>query len=256
MAKLKVSKILKDFKKVTIKHSPEILTGLGVAGMLTTTVLAVKATPKAIRLIDEAQKCSEEELTKVEKIKVAWKPYIPAAIMGVVSTTCLIGASSVSSRRNAALATAYKLSETALTEYKEKVIETIGERKEEVIKDKLAKDRIEENPPSNNQVLITDKGNTLCYDHLSSRYFNSDIDKIKKAVNELNRRMLTEMYISLNEFYDAIGLPQNALGSIVGWNIDDGLIDIYFSSQITEDDRPCAVIEYERAPKYDYSKLY
>ena len=48
--KTNVSKIMKDIKITMSKRSPEILTGLGIAGMITTTVLAVKATPKAIKL--------------------------------------------------------------------------------------------------------------------------------------------------------------------------------------------------------------
>lgn len=255
MTKQDLTKILRNAKIVLSKNSPEILTGIGIAGMVTTTILAVKATPKVLTLIDEAERKKKDTLTISEKVKVAYKPYIPATLIGTASIACLIGASSVNVRRKAALYSAYKLSETALLEYKEKVVETIGEKKEKAIKDKIAKDKIDRNPVSKADVVITERGNTLCYDAMSGRYFRSDIDKIKKAANELNRRMISEMYISLNEFYAELGLHETSLGDCLGWNVDEGLIEPYFSSQIAEDGTPCIVIDYLVAPRYDYEKL-
>lgn len=256
MNKPNATKLLKNVKTVVSKHSPEILTGIGIAGMITTTVLAVRATPKVLRLMEDAEYDKGDRLTAGEKVKVAWKPYVPAAVTGVVSTACLIGASSVNAKRNAALATAYQLSRTALTEYKEKVIETIGEKKEKAVKEKIAKDKIEKNPVDKTEVIITEKGNTLCYDAISGRYFKSDIERIKKVINELNKRMLSEMYISLNEFYSELGLDNTRLGDELGWNIhEEGLIEVDFSSHIADDGTPCIVVDYLIAPRYDYSKL-
>lgn len=253
MHKPRVSTVIKNIQKSVTRHSPEILMGIGIAGMVTTTVLAVKATPKALRLLEEAQRESEDGLTGTDKVKVCWKCYIPAAVTGVVSVSCLIGASSVNNRRNAALATAYKLSETALTEYRDKVVETIGEKKEQLVREKVAEEHIKKNPVSKNEVLITQKGETLCYDSISGRYFKSDIDKIKKTVNDLNRRMLNDMYISLNEFYYELDLDGIGVGDDLGWNIDNGFIDIDFGSQLADDGTPCVVINYSLAPRYDYS---
>ena len=109
-----VKTIFNTTKRKALKRSPEILTGLGVAGMITTVVLSVKATPKAMKLIEEEKFNRQNEqdsikLTKIETVKVAWKPYIPAIVTGTVSVGCLIGAASVSTRRTAAIATAYKL---------------------------------------------------------------------------------------------------------------------------------------------------
>lgn len=273
MKKSNVVKLLKGVQTAITKHSPEILTGIGIAGMITTTVLAVKATPKAARLLEDERNRQNYELVKearlngydsceqidklkpLEVIKVAWKPYIPAAITCVLSVTCLVGASSVSLRRNAAIATAYKLSETALTEYRDKVIETVGEKKEEVIRDKVAEEKIKNDPVTKSDVIITQKGDTLCYDTVSGRYFKSDIEKIKRAVNELNRRMTYDVYVSLNEFYDELDLEHTVMGDDLGWNIDNGLIDVDFSAQIADDGNPCIVVNYRIAPRYDYSRL-
>ena len=255
MKKADVTKFFKGIQRGVDKHSPEILTGIGIAGMITTTVLAVQATPKAIRLIEMEEYDRKEELTIPEKVKVAWKPYIPAAVIGVASTVCLIGSCKVSTRRVAALTTAYKLSETALTEFKDKAVEVVGEKKVKDIKEKIAKDKVEQNPVTKSSVIITDRGNTLCYDAAAGRYFKSDIETIKKAVNEINRQMVYDNYVSLNEFYDKLGLDNTELGDELGWNLDHGLVEVDFSSQIADDGTPCIVVSYNVAPRYDYSKL-
>ena len=252
MNKPDLTKIVKSVKAVVSEHTPEILTGIGIAGMITTTVLAVKATPKALKLLEERE---EEDLPPVEVVKTCWKCYIPAAVTGVASTACLIGASSVNARRKAALAAAYKLSETALAEYREQVIDTIGEKKEKEVRDKVAKKRLEDNPIGNNEVIVTGKGATKCFDHLSGRYFYSDIDRIKKAENELNRRMIIDTYVSLNDFYDEIGLSQIAIGNDLGWSVDKGLIDIDFSAQLDEEGDPALVIDYRIAPRRGYDRF-
>lgn len=253
MNKKTIAAGIRNLQLAVKKHSPEILTGIGIAGMITTTVMAVRATPKALILIDKKKdEVGADELTTKEVIKTAWTCYIPTAVTGTVSIFCLIGANSVNMRRRAALATAYTLSESALKEYQEKVVEAIGEKKELSIKDAVAKEKIEKNPVSNHEVIITEKGNTLCYDAVSGRYFRSDIDKLKKAENELNRRMRDEMYISLNEFYYEIGLTGISIGDEIGWNIDKGYIDLSFSSQLAEDGTPCLVIGYRIEPRYDF----
>ena len=256
MNKPDVSQIVKNARMAVSKHSPEILTGVGIAGMLLTTVLAVRETPKALMLIEDAEREKGDELTPVETIKTCWKCYVPAAVTAAVSVGCLIGASSVNVRRNAALATAYKLSETALAEYKEKVIETIGTRKEEAVREAVDKARLEKNPVEHTNIIVSEKGTTRCFDPISGRRFESDIDRIKKAENELNKQMLHDMfgYVSLNDFYDEIGLPRTSQGDDLGWNVSKGLIDIHFSAQVDDDGQPCIVLDYYVAPKYDYSR--
>ena len=224
--------------------------------MITTTVMAVRATPKALILIEERkEEIGAEKLEAMDMVKTTWACYIPAAITGTLSVACLIGASSVNARRNAALATAYTLSESALKDYQGKVIEMFGEKKNEAVKDAVAKDKVEKNPVVTREVIITEKGNTLCYDAISGRYFKSDIEKIKKAECELNRQMLDDMYVSLNDFYYEIGLDSVKLGDELGWNVDSGYIDLSFSSQLASDGTPCLVIDYSVAPRYDYRNL-
>ena len=254
MSKEGLKRTIKSAGRVLTKYSPGILTGIGITGMIGATFMAVKATPKALYLIEAKKEESEvEELTPVETIKTCWKCYIPATLTTVVSAACLIGASTVSAKRNAALATAYSISEAALREYQEKVIEVIGEKKEKAVRDAVAKDQIERDPVTKSEVVIIDSNsNTLCYEPLSGRYFKSTIDKIKKAEIKLDRQMIQEMYVSLNDFYWEIGLDGTDLGDKMGWNLSKGYMDLSFSSQLADDGTPCAVIVYGIPPVYDY----
>lgn len=257
MNKETVKQFFKSIRTSISEHSPEILTGIGIAGMVTTTVLAVKATPKALYLLEDRKNELEvDKLSAGEVVKTTWKCYIPATLTGAFSTACIIGASSVNAKRNAALATAYKLAEESLSIYKEKVVETIGEKKEKAIREKVDKERIEKNPVGRNEVIITEKGNTLCYDVISGRYFKSDITTLKKVQNKLNEEMLNSDYVSLSEFYDEIGLSHTKNSDSLGWNVGrDGLIDMSFSTQLSEDDVPCIVVDYCVAPRYNYWKM-
>lgn len=264
MNKTSMTKLFKDARTVVSKHSPELLTGIGIAGMITTTVLAVKATPKALSLIEDKKEELElesgEKLAPAETVKATWKCYIPAAVTGVVSVACLIGASSVNARRNAALATAYNLSATALSEYKEKVIETIGEKKEQVVRDKVAEEKLKKEPVNKSAIIVTGNGNSRFYDDISKRRFTSDIEKIRRIVNELNARMLEgEDYMSLNSFYYELGLEGISFGDDLGWNISKngrkGMIKVDFSAHLDDDGVPCIVLEYSVAPTRGYDQF-
>ena len=252
----KISSFIKATKASLKKHSPEILTGIGIAGMITSTVLAVKATPKAMELIrDREYQLDVAKLTAIETVKTAWKPYIPATVTAIASVSCIIGASKINYKRNAALATAYNLSERALIRYRDKVIETIGEKKEKEVREKVAQDDIDKNPVSKSRIYVTSKGTTLFRDDLSGRYFRSDLDLIKKAVNELNRDMTFQDYVSLQDFYNKIGLEPTKNSSYLGWNLKDGLIELSYYACLADNDEPCIAIDYSIAPEYDFDRM-
>ena len=263
LPKLNLSKVAKNMQHTLGKYSPQILTGIGVAGMITTVVLAVKATPKALELIeDKKEELDAGELTVVDTVKVAWKPYIPAVVTGVLSTVCIIGGNAVGTRRTAALAAAYKISETALHEYKDAIVETVGEEKAKEVKEKIAQNKLDKNPVVEKQIIVTNKGTFLCYDSLSGRYFQSDIETIRKAQNDINDYLFSEDYASLNMFYDFLGLEHTRLGAELGWKIDSGTLQIEFDSTLASDKSqgiapgtPCLVLDYNVAPKYEFDKM-
>lgn len=275
MKKPNITQIFNGIQKIASQHSPEILTSIGIVGMVTTTILAVKATPKALRLIDEEkskvfnQLRSEEipgnntdykELTlkPIEMVKVTWECYAPVAVTCVFSIACLIGAQSVNARRTAALATAYKLSETALAEFKDAAVDVIGEDKVKEVKQKIAENKVEKVTSDENRakVIVTGDGDTLFIDPFSNTPFQSSKNKIEAAVNELNRRMLTEMNISLSELYDELGLEHTATSDDLGWRIDKGYIDVSLSDAIVKDGKAYVVMDFLVRPKYGYDKYY
>ena len=253
---MNLSQMVKSVNRSLRKRSPEILIAVGILGMIGSTVMAVKATPKAIEVIENNTKLDEngnkQEPTNIEKVKLCWKLYLPTVISASVSIACIVGSNSVNAKRNAALATAYTLSETALRDYTEKVVETIGEKKEQEIKDAVAKDKFDKNIEKSRDVIITGPGKMKCYDIFFDRYFESDVNSIKRAVAELNRRMNYENYISANDYFDELGIKECPMGSLLGWNLDRGLIDVRFTSVLDENEVPCLAISHNVEPKPEY----
>ena len=245
-----IKKIRDNVVNTISDKSPEILIGFGLAGMLTSTVLAVKATPKALDILER----EDRELSKVDKVKLTWKCYAPAAVGYCVSAACIIGANSVNAKRNAVLAGAYKLSETALLEYRDKVTEVLGEEKEKEIRDSIAEDRVNKTERKG-EVIIAGKGDTLCYDMHSGRYFKSNMDEIKRKLNEINYKLMQDNILSVNDFYDQIGLDPISTGYDFGWLVDDGLIRLYFTSTLTEDGQPCLAVHFDNMPRMGYDRL-
>lgn len=251
---------LREVSKPIIKHSPEILTVLGLTGMVSSIFMAVKATPKALDIISETK---EKDLSKKEETKEiilnAGKVYIPTILTTGLSAACIIGASSINLKRNAALATAYSISENVIKEYQSKVVETVGQRKERQIKDEIIKDHIDKNPVSNTEVYISSSGTTLFYDDHSGRYFMQDLAKMEKIENMLNKRLWSEMWISINELYYEIGLPPLKDGDNIGFNINDGYLDYTerYSAQIADDGRPCLAIRVDERirPRMRYGDM-
>lgn len=251
MTKQTIVEAVKNAQKSMKKHSPEILTGIGIAGMIVTTITAVRATPKALRLIDAKEIEENRRLSNKEIVAATWKCYIPAAITGVMSTACLVGASSVNFRRNTALATAYSISETALKEYKEKTVEVVGEKKEQSIRDAVAKGQLDKALVEDRHFIATGHGETPCFDPLTNTCFKSDIETLRRAENTLNKRMRDDITITLNEFMTEIGLEpcDESIGENLGWDIEKGYIDLDFSSQLVEG-VPYLVIGHHNPPRY------
>ena len=103
MSTSKMAAFMHKAKTVLNTYYPEILTGIGITGMLTSTILAVRATPEALRLIEASkQELHKDELTPIETVKATWRSYLPSVIASGTSIACLIGASSENAKRRAA----------------------------------------------------------------------------------------------------------------------------------------------------------
>lgn len=236
----------------TKKYSPEILSGLAVAGVITTAVLAVRATPKAIARIDNLE--TDEQDSNLAKFRETWTLYIPAVLSAAGTIACIAGAGRIGSRRNTALVAGMAFADRAFQEYREEVREVLGDRKETAVREKIAEKRTEANPPGS-QVIITGGGEQLCYDTLTDRYFRSDIETIRRAENEINRAIIHDMYASQNDFYALIGLDDCTAGEELGWNMEH-FLRLVFTSHLSREGIPCLAVGYEFLPIAKYGQVF
>ena len=259
MNKADVIKFVDSTKKTLSKNAPGILIAGAIVSGGVAVYTAITATPKALQRIEkEKAEKHVDKLTPMETVKVAWPYYVPTALSFAFATGCAIGSQSIHAKRNAALAAAYKISETALVEYRDKVIETIGEKKEQTVRDKVAQEQINKNPVVPSEVASTGKGTSLCMNPFTNEYFECDIEVIRRAENRLNKKMLQSICgsTSLNEFFIEIGLKpiDDSVGYTLGWNAEY-LIDLDIRPGIAEINgmtKPCLVIGHNNPPKYDY----
>lgn len=228
------------------RKSPEILTALGVSGVITTAYLSGKASYKASRIITEIEHVhapDENWKTRLkERTQLVWKLYVPAGISGTLTIACIITSYKGAGRRTAAAVTAYSLTERAFSEYRDKVIEEIGKTKEQKIRDTIAQEKVNENSVTK-EVIIVSGGQVLCCELYTHRYFRSDMETLRKAQNDINQRIISQMYVTLEEFYDLIGIPHTSMSGNLGWD-SDKMMELQFTSVIAEDGEPCLAFEY------------
>lgn len=260
--------------KLTEAHKPEVLTGIGVSMMIAAVPLAIAATiasykkveEKKTEIADEIKQANNDDESAVdmdsievptkEIVKVSWKYYIPSVAAMGVGAFCAISSTKEGLKRTAAMAAAYQLTESALNEYKNKTREVIGDKKSDEIEQKIMKDRMELMTDDDGHIVNiydTRDGATLCYDYWGGRYFYSDIDYIRSQINNVNQCMLKEAqafegYATLNDVYNAIGLPPAGSCEDLVWRLNvEGLIELKPYS-ILVDDKPCWVLNFVKAP--------
>lgn len=242
------------------KHGSEILIIFGCIGIAGTVASAVKATTKANQLLEakkkEKKKKNEEFHPVIDTIKTTWMCYIPTITLAVLSAGCFIGANQRQMKANAALATAYAISEKTLKEFKDNTLKVVGEKKTEEIRQSIDQSRMEKTPVNKTEVIVTGKGDTLCFDSLTGRYFQSSRNALIRAENDLNRQMRVYNFISLNEFFMEIGLDpvKDVIGEEFGWDIDYGYIELEFRSHLAEDGTPCLLVDYKVEPRCNYRR--
>lgn len=206
------------------KHSGTILTVLGSVGVVTTTVLAVKATPKAMILIAEAEIVKGEKLTPLETVKVAWKPYIPVALSGVTTIACILGINKLSVKQQASLMSAYALLDNSYKEYKSKVTEIYGEEADSKIKTSIAESHLDEN------IEVEDE-KVLFFDFHSMKHFTSTMHHVLQAECAFLEILHTKGFATLNEYYALLGLAPLRTGGDLGW-FDMEQIDPYHCEEL------------------------
>lgn len=260
---MSLSDIFTSVAKTFKSNAPEILTAVGVTGVVTTSYLTAKAAVKAAKLLDQEMAnvvngaqlrpplwtVDKKERVKHD-VKVTWKCYIPPVVSGAVTIACIIGSQKSSSRRTAVAVTAYSLTEKAFSEYREKVVEQLGDTKEQKIRDEIAQEHVTNNPPRD--IIIVGEGNVLCREEHTGRYFRSDIETLRRAENDVNSMALNGLSkVSLDDLYDLIGLPHTSKSDLEGWDFEKNM-HLQFSTTLTPNGEPCLVFEYNYVkPLYD-----
>ena len=201
-----------DLRPFIKKNAPTILSGIGVIGVVATTVMAVKATPKALSILEQAEEEKGEKLSKWEKINTAGPVYIPTVITGVATIVCILGANTISKRQQATLISAYALLDNSYKEYKKKTDELYGEEAGKQVRSEIAKDKYTGDEYS------LDNEKELYFDFYSGRYFESTPEAVLWAEYETNRAMSVNGAVGLNEFYDFIGLEERPEYDSIGWS--------------------------------------
>ena len=254
-------------------HQREIFLGTQIVGTVTTMFLTWKAAKKADKALEkhkakmealEADFRSEDigmteteyKNRKRELVLEASKDIapivLPPVVTGAVTIGCAVGGYKASTKQIAALSAAYTLSEKALEKYTSKAEEMLGKKKALSITDEVNQDKVNANPPKSDTIINTGRGQVLCYDDYSGRYFYSDPESIRKTVNDINEQLLGDYFVSLNEFYDGLGLANIKLGDDIGFCSDDGQLCVSWSATLTKDNIPCLVLNYDVSPKYGF----
>lgn len=254
-------------KKVNVrklkKFSPTVLSCFGAAGVIGTSVLAVKATPKALRKIRSDSRYAHNDpdaYTKLEAFQSAWFYYVPSVVMGAATIVCIFGANILNKHQQAAITSAYALINDAYQDYKNKLKELYGEDAHRKIMEAIAVEKA-------NDVYMASTGliegssldfdehdpddNRLFYDGYSKRYFESSINRVLQAEYYLNRDFAIGGYRSVNDFYEFLGIAPIDGGDEIGWDIATGLawIDFNHYKTVLDDGLEVCVIDMDWLPE-------
>ena len=245
------------------RGSPTVLTCLGVAGVVATTVSAVRATPKAIEKIRKDSLINHDGdpcgYSKTEAIKSAWVYYIPSTVIGVSTIICIVGANVLNRHQQASLSSAYALINKSYNEYKEKLKELYGEEAHQKIIDSIAAEKAEDVYISSGTFFGTSSLSfgernpediRLFYDTFSKRYFESTVPQVLEAEYHLNRNWHLGGDICVNDFYDFLGIEHIDCGDELGWYWSDGIdwIDFNHHKTVLDDGLEVYVIDMAFSP--------
>lgn len=227
-------------------NSPTLLTTFGVAGVVTTSYLIARASFEASVIIRENEKegvLDDPKERFKERTKQVWRLYIPAGVSGALTIGCIVGSSRISGKRLSAAYAAYSLSDLAFSEYKDKVVEEIGKTKEQRIRDDLAQQKVAATPSGQGQLFVVGSGQVLCCELYTRRYFRSDMETLRRAQNDINARIHSDVYVTLDEFYDILGLMHTSHSGELGWD-SDRMLELEFSTVLSDNNEPCLAFEY------------
>lgn len=251
-------KLMKTYKKVelkAIKHSPEILAGVGVVGVVGSLVMACKATTKLSDILDESkeqldkikevaadpayeEKYSQDDakkdttITYVQTAMKVTKLYAPSVILCASSLGCLLASNNILKKRNAALSAAYMTVDKSFKEYRKRVADRFGEEVEKEIRYNIKAEEITKVDEDGNEVTETVKVMNGTDDPNSysdyARFFDEscaawqndaeyNFTFLKAQQQYANDLLKARGRLFLNEVYRMLGIDETKAGQVVGW---------------------------------------
>ena len=233
------------------KNSTHILTGFGVAGVVSTALLTHKAAKLSYSELDPS---AEEQPTKAEFFAENWQHYIPAVLSGTAAIACIIAAHTIDVRRHAALAAAYTLSQEAYSSYRDEIAELLGEDKADNVESSII-ERMQPDAGEAPATIVVGNGDVTFYDPLTGRTFSSSLERVRKVINDLNYDLTRYDGVSLNDLYSHLGLQQTTLGDELGWSAGASLLEADYHPIMLHDGRPAVAVKVTPEPRTDWFKL-
>lgn len=233
-------------------YSPEILTTVGIIGVVTSGVLAARATLKLEGVVAHAERrlntlANKRAVDGVSQKEVAGvyarnvfdlvKLYGPSITLGAVSIVAIVSAHGIMRKRNLGLLAAYKAVETAYSNYRQRVIDEYGEDKDRDFVNGVyqitetdpetgkKKKTVKYGEPVNSEYIFTfgDGCPNWQRDFPDQNVFFLTIQQ-----NNANDRLRSRGFLILNDVLESIGLPHTSAGAVVGWTLGpegDGYVD-------------------------------
>ncbi len=254
----KMSRSINKFGLKIKKHSPEILLVAGVVGVVTSAVMACKATMKVNDILENAkeqtdkvhrvladenipvEQYSEEDGKKDLTIIYAQtglnlvKLYGPSVILGALSITSILASNNILRKRNIALAAAYTAVDTSFKEYRQRVVERFGEKLDKELRYDIKAEEVETivTDENGNETVVKETVNVAhdkseyakCFDEYSPNWTkNADLNfcYVRNVQNLMNDKLKTDGFVFLNDVYAALGFPKTSAGQLVGWIYDE-----------------------------------
>lgn len=246
----KFEQFMWNSKKYLRNHSPTILSGIASVGVIASTVMAIKATPKALRLLEDATNEKNDKLSKIEVIRIASPAYIPTVITCLSTIICILGANALNRKQQASLMSAYALLNDSFKKYRDAANSVYGDDADSKIKAEVAKKTYiyHDGYSIYDPDMDFENEKLLFYDFYSQIYFNTTLAAVINAQYHLNRNLMLRGYVTINEFYDFLGIDIIENGNDVGWSMDylmtSGLLWLDFENKHTrlEDGMECCII--------------
>ena len=251
---MNVGNLVKTVTSFTRTNSPILTTVVGASGVVAVAVLAAKAGAKAQKNIGFVQsvniKNGHPPFTAKQYVASTWRYYIPTAAAASITIGAIVTGHRVNASRTAAATAAFAVSERAFDEYRRRIVERLGVDDERKIRNEVRE--TEKKREEHSPVMVFGGGTVTCLDMFSGRYFACDMNTLRKAENEVNSIVWQQMYCSLSEFYDFVGLPKTGNSDYVGWNTDHSL-ELSYGTTLAPDDTPCLTFNFVLNPKPQFA---